>query len=227
MTQDVVQPSAPPAPPQAPARVSVTIPGADGTARVLTSADLAALQARKDELSRLLRSADSRRKEVQRDLRAAVAGPDRAGLEQRLGVLDARIARLESEIDANNSQLASLDATRLTTTTAPPPRPVPRSSNRAGPGVAPFLAIILVIVLARAGAFRRGRFWRRGWGDDVAPADPDTTQRLERMEQAMEAIAIEVERISEGQRFVTRLMSEGQPPMERVPLPQERYTERG
>jgi uncharacterized protein (DUF849 family) len=33
-------------------------------------------------------------------------------------------------------------------------------------------------------------------------------QRLERVEQAIESIAIEVERISEGQRFVTKLINE-------------------
>ena len=33
-------------------------------------------------------------------------------------------------------------------------------------------------------------------------------QRLERVEQAVESIAVEVERISEGQRYVTKLMSE-------------------
>jgi hypothetical protein len=37
---------------------------------------------------------------------------------------------------------------------------------------------------------------------------PDVTQRLERMEQAIDAIAVEVERISEGQRFTTKLLSE-------------------
>jgi K+/H+ antiporter YhaU regulatory subunit KhtT len=37
---------------------------------------------------------------------------------------------------------------------------------------------------------------------------PDNTQRLERMEQAIDSIAIEMERVSEGQRFVTRLLSE-------------------
>lgn len=34
-----------------------------------------------------------------------------------------------------------------------------------------------------------------------------TEQRLERLEQATEAIALEVERIAEGQRFVTKLLS--------------------
>lgn len=33
-------------------------------------------------------------------------------------------------------------------------------------------------------------------------------KRLERVEQAVESIAIEIERISEGQRYVTRLLDE-------------------
>ena len=37
---------------------------------------------------------------------------------------------------------------------------------------------------------------------------PDVAHRLERMEQALDSIAIEVERISEGQRFTTKLLSE-------------------
>jgi hypothetical protein len=37
----------------------------------------------------------------------------------------------------------------------------------------------------------------------------EVASRLERMEQAIEAVAIEVERISEGQRFTTKLLSEG------------------
>lgn len=36
---------------------------------------------------------------------------------------------------------------------------------------------------------------------------PDVTARLERMEQAIDSIAVEVERISEGQRFTTKLLS--------------------
>ena len=36
----------------------------------------------------------------------------------------------------------------------------------------------------------------------------DTGARLERIEQAVDAMAVEVERISEGQRFITKLMSE-------------------
>jgi hypothetical protein len=46
--------------------------------------------------------------------------------------------------------------------------------------------------------------------DAVQPVDPERERRLERIEHAIEAMAIEVERISEGQRFVTKLLSESE-----------------
>jgi len=36
----------------------------------------------------------------------------------------------------------------------------------------------------------------------------EVANRLERIEQAVDAIAVEIERISEGQRFTTKLLSE-------------------
>lgn len=59
------------------------------------------------------------------------------------------------------------------------------------------------------------RRWDRAGA--LPAAQPDTTARLERIEQAIEAMSIEVERIAEGQRFVTRLMTDRAP--ERVALP--------
>ncbi|HEV7838266.1 MAG TPA: hypothetical protein VGO75_09405 [Gemmatimonadaceae bacterium] len=37
----------------------------------------------------------------------------------------------------------------------------------------------------------------------------EVADRLERIERAIDAMAVEVERISEGQRFTTKLLSEG------------------
>lgn len=45
---------------------------------------------------------------------------------------------------------------------------------------------------------------------------PEVLGRLERMELAIDSIAVEVERISEGQRFTTKLLSERP---DRLPLP--------
>lgn len=50
--------------------------------------------------------------------------------------------------------------------------------------------------------------------------DPVADARLARIEQAIDAMAVEIERVSEGQRFMTRLLSER--PMERVALPSSR-----
>ena len=42
-----------------------------------------------------------------------------------------------------------------------------------------------------------------------SPALPrDVSDRLDRIEHAVEAVAVEVERIAEGQRFVTKVMAE-------------------
>jgi hypothetical protein len=46
-------------------------------------------------------------------------------------------------------------------------------------------------------------------------AIPDFAPRMDRIEQAIEAIAVEVERISEGQRYVTKQMHE----MRALPAP--------
>ena len=52
------------------------------------------------------------------------------------------------------------------------------------------------------------------------PEDIATQQRLERIEQTVDAIAIEMERMGEGQRFVTKLLAErapsGPPPSARA-----------
>jgi hypothetical protein len=66
-------------------------------------------------------------------------------------------------------------------------------------------AIILAIGVPVARAYSR-----KMDSESKNPRVPtEVSGRLERMEQALEAVAIEVERISEGQRFTTRLLSEG------------------
>ena len=63
-------------------------------------------------------------------------------------------------------------------------------------------ASCILVPVARAFARRMDR-------DAVQPGSShEVTSRLERMEQALDSIAIEVERISEGQRFTTKLLAE-------------------
>ena len=60
---------------------------------------------------------------------------------------------------------------------------------------------VVVALLAR-------RRWRRPRADKRPQLGNDSAERLARLEHGMEAIAIEIERVSEGQRFVTKLLSE-------------------
>jgi hypothetical protein len=72
-----------------------------------------------------------------------------------------------------------------------------------------FVPITLFIATAVVLAPLARAFAKRIEGRGTAQHIPsEVTDRLERMEQAIDSIAIEVERISEGQRFTTRLLSE-------------------
>jgi hypothetical protein len=55
------------------------------------------------------------------------------------------------------------------------------------------------------------RAWSRrieGRGASPVAIPAGVTERLERIERAVESVAVEVERISEGQRFVTRVLAD-------------------
>jgi hypothetical protein len=68
-----------------------------------------------------------------------------------------------------------------------------------------FLTVAIIIIgLPLARAFAR-RMDRRG---GTAQVSNEVSSQLAHLNQAVDAIALEVERISEGQRFTTRLLSE-------------------
>lgn len=77
-----------------------------------------------------------------------------------------------------------------------------------GPEMIPIVAIIsgccvaIFVPLIRAYSKRIELQGRPSIGD------PEVAARLERIERAVESIAVEIERVSEGQRFTTKLLSE-------------------
>jgi hypothetical protein len=83
--------------------------------------------------------------------------------------------------------------------------------------IAFFMMIAFIIVgLPIARAFGR-RMDRRGAVPDRHAAEQ--TAQLQQIQTAVEAMAVEVERISENQRFVTRLLAEGGPAGAKVAAP--------
>jgi len=75
----------------------------------------------------------------------------------------------------------------------------------------PEVAVPLFIVLATPVALVVRWFQHRERMARIAAESaqaPETAARLARLEQAIEAIAVETERIGEGQRYLTRVLGE-------------------
>jgi hypothetical protein len=89
-------------------------------------------------------------------------------------------------------------------------------SRGMNPNVAvPLGGVFTLFVLAPIAFSAARMMWKRT--NRMVSARPaalpdESARRLERLEQGMDAIAIEIERISEGQRFVTKLLSEAHAP---------------
>jgi hypothetical protein len=85
----------------------------------------------------------------------------------------------------------------------------------------PILAIACAPIIAIGMPIARA-YARRLEAKPTASIPSDVAARLERMEQAIDSIAIEVERISEGQRFTTRLLADRVPPSGSLSAPDQR-----
>lgn len=201
--------------PQAPHRTVPNIPAtatpsADQSVPITvpqTQADVDALLARRSELSDQLESATGRRNELSRQLRGARAGPDQSGIEARITQLDTRIISIEGDMQAVGHALSSAPrGLRQTSTTTGVP------SYRYGQpsaGQVTAMSIIGMITIGLPLSLAFARILMRRAARPPAPQVPkEVSDRLERMEQGIESVAIEVERIGEGQRFVTQLMSD-------------------
>ncbi|HJQ10004.1 MAG TPA: hypothetical protein VJ840_03160 [Gemmatimonadaceae bacterium] len=180
-----------------------------------TAAELEALKARRDELSNQLKSVDTRRSKLMSQLKSTSDPVAVKGLESRLELLDKRQLQIEADIQTTGQMLSSA-AAGLVSSTSDAPRFGNFSQNQTMAlsvlGII-FIAFPLAIGLAKS-------LWRRSTRPAIPPQVlTETAQRLERLESSVDAIAIEIERISEGQRFVTKLLSEDKTPAlpEKVP----------
>lgn len=197
------QPAAPPVPTPPPAAApqeGAAVATAPVAATPVTT-DVGALRARRNELSNQLSSARDRLNDAIRESRSAPEGAAKTAIEQRIQVLGQRVTRLESDIDANGQALAN--APLLNSETQPAQRYGPFSS-----GQLTGITIVSIVLVWAPLAFAAARVMLRRWAHPrPAPQILESAARLERMEQAIDAVAIEVERISEGQRFVTQTMA--------------------
>lgn len=152
------------------------------------------------------------------------------------GTSDARESAIETQLEAANERLESLQSQLDRVVSGEQQAFIevpPRAPNNDIPhgvrnivemvvvaGVMIALGLPLIRVLAR-------RLEPRPKGN----AADDTSPRLDRLEQAMDAVAIEVERVSEGQRYTNKILGElralpAPNPADAWPLPQAREEQR-
>ena len=191
-----------PAPAVAPSAPATTSPAAIYEA---FTNQKSVLQGQLDELT-------EQRSELVRQVSQAsengVSGPARTGMEERIAALDKRIASVDQEmavVDAQVSKAASIPGAVV-------PHPIP---VRPGPPDEVYVLagiFMFVFFLPLSIAFAR-RIWKRST-TVVQSLPADFVARIQRIEQMVESSGLEVERIGEGQRFVTKLLSEKAPALQ-------------
>jgi hypothetical protein len=175
----------------------------------LTARDIAVLKNRRSELSDQLQSVDGRRSKLLSQLQGVVDETAKKGLEDRIALLDQRQLQLEGDLAETGRQLSSAPAGLVATTGIADNGNVFRSVKSAtGPILGGLFFVFVLVPLALSAA--KGRWRRFGRSDAYSGLSADAEQRLKRIEQSIDAIALEIERVSEGQRFVTKLLSESQ-----------------
>lgn len=198
-----------PTPPQGPVIVGPQV------VRGSPNAVYQAFRNQREELGNQVDRLEDQRRDLSEQLRnPTINDMDKKGVETRIAQIDQRILGLEKQIEAADGAVSN--AAAVPGAVIPPPPYV-----RSGPPEEVFVLsgiFMLVVLLPISIAYAR-RIWRRG-AAAVMAIPQEIYDRFARVDQSLDAIAIEVERIGEGQRFLTRLHTEkqalGAGPAERI-----------
>lgn len=191
---------APPAPPPVSGVNVITIPEGADPSQIYQAA-----RNQRREIANQIENLTDQREELAGQLQN-IPGSEtatRAGLEARIAAIDARIIALDKQMELADAAVSR--AAGIPGAVQPPPPPLPQSGPPeefwviAGLILVP-AAFILTIAYAR-------RLWRRG-AAVVSAIPQEVYERFTRVEQSIDSVAVEVERIGEGQRYLTRLLSE-------------------
>lgn len=153
-----------------------------------------------DQLNRL----ENQRGELNRELqRGQVQGASKVGIENRIMAVDKRIADLEKQISGVDGQISTAAAVPFAISSHEnmPPQGPPEEAFVLG-------GLFMIIVMLPLSIAMARRIWKKST-NAVAQIPSDLMARLARIEQAVDTSALEIERIGEGQRFITKLFSEG------------------
>lgn len=164
------------------------------------------LKSRQEVLSNQVRELTEKRDDLAGNMNER-QGIDLEGAQNRLKALDAQLQQAEADLNTVTKEMASAAPASMSESV----REVWRGYDEGDMVGAGFLGASIMFALFIPLIYRT--FRRRRW----VPAGTTSTQtpaigneRIERMEMAIDSIAVEMERVSENQRFMTRLMTETQ-----------------
>ncbi len=202
--QPQILPPTPPLPPGAPVmpgppgmEIIQIAPGAAGSPTEV----LIGFREQRSEIANQLEELEERREEIAQQLQdPEMAGANRTGLEQRLAGLDQRILATEQALEVANARVAQAAAVPGAVVQDPPPPPEMFDEDVVGMSLlfAFFILFPMVVAYSR-------RLWKRAAVITAIPSE--LYDRLSRIEQSVDTVALEVERIGEGQRFVTQVLA--------------------
>jgi hypothetical protein len=179
-----------------------------GTTQPL-SARINDLRAKANDLKLRASDLEVRKHQLGDQRRRQGADVDPSPLDKQMADAEHALAEARIQLEATQQQIGDLEVERDMSrafTLQPPPAHVdpflgPEQIMTISMG-GMVLVLPLVLVLAR-------RLWVRSPRREVL--DLENSPRLQRIEQAVESIALEVERIGEAQRFTTKLLADRQP----------------
>jgi hypothetical protein len=171
-----------------------------------TTAQLKALRTRANELKLRASDLEVRRNQLGQQRTSLGADVSPAAVDKQLADVQHELSSTYIQLESTNQEIHDVetarDMARVGITVQPPPPPYDAVLERQAMVGAGALILLLPLVLAYA-----RRIWRRG---NVPTLDLENSPRLQRMELAIESIALEVERIGEAQRFTTKLLADRQ-----------------
>jgi len=183
--------------------VIISTDGQNQVLQIPTSHDeMMALTARREQLNDQLQNVTDRRNDLIEQMRSA---PNQAmpGLQAQLNVLDARVLQLENDLALTGQEIAGASPQLMSMAEM---RSNEDTNGSFDDGVGAGIGGTFVVMTALL--FVMWRRWRKSPMNRAPRLQSADSERLQRLEQGMDAVAIEIERISEGQRFVTKLLSE-------------------
>jgi hypothetical protein len=196
---------APAAAPSIPVAATPAIAGAPQTSAATKYVGLSYSQLRaiRDELANQRQTLANRRDALAGTYERAT-GANRDGISSRLTVLDKNIVTLENQLAEVGQKMVDAKPGTAIQSDQPNGWTQDKVANMG-------FSVFLLTALMTAWVMRR--FSRRRGSklpQESALAHGASSERLDRIEQAVDTIAIEIERVSENQRFMTRLMTETQ-----------------